>query len=537
MFRNPFLAILWIVCCFFLFGAYQTDAKAKTTSKKSLKTKKSASVKAVKTSNKPITYKVQKGDTLYGIAKKFGVSVEELKKLNQLKTPQLKPGQTIKIVSTKTNSEAKTSTSSKNNLVQTSLPESPSVYVVKKGDTLFSIAKKFGISVEDLKRINQLSGNSLRVGQTLIVKIPSNKPAEFSEQKPVESSQQEALQKVDLQPHKLNLQTPQTISSSKADSPKVISTEVVSGTPKMVEQKEKIQWITYKVKRGDTLYSIAKKFGVSVEELKRINHLNHTKLSVGKVIKVKEKRVLVQEKVNLPKIEAPSGVGFIWHKVKEGETLYNISLRYGIPIEDIKKLNNLEDNVIFVGQALRIPTYDDQPFMLENPAVAFQEKTRTHSFSDFFLNRSFLDLEDEKRLQDKFIEIAKQYEDYRYKLGGNGNGYMDCSMFVKKVFESLGIDLPRTSREQFWIGVSVSKDELIPGDLLFFAKNRRPESINHVGIYIGNNRFMHFSSTKRGLAVDSLDSNYFKTRFVGAKRVLKNSVLFNLSTFSEDVGS
>jgi cell wall-associated NlpC family hydrolase len=110
-------------------------------------------------------------------------------------------------------------------------------------------------------------------------------------------------------------------------------------------------------------------------------------------------------------------------------------------------------------------------------------------------------------------------------------------MFVKKVFESLGIKLPRTSREQFWIGVSVSKDELIPGDLLFFGKNRRPESINHVGIYIGNNRFMHFSSSKKGLAVDSLDSNYFRNRFVGAKRVLKNSVLFNLSSFSEDIGS
>jgi LysM repeat protein len=528
IFQNPFLAILWVVCCFFLFGAYQVDAKTKTTSKKPSKTKKSASLKAVKTSNKPITYKIQKGDTLYSIAKKFGISVEDLKRINQLKNHQLKPGQTIKIVATQPISEAKTAPSSKN-LIQTSLPESPSVYVVKKGDTLFSIAKKFGVSVEELKRINQLSDHSLKVGQSLIVKIPSNKPIEFLEQKTVESSQQEVSQKVDSQP-------PQIISPE-VDSPRVISTEVVSATPKKVGQKEKIQWITYKVKKGDTLFSIAKKFGVSVEELKRINHLSHTKLRVGKVIKVKEKRVLVQEKVNLPKIEAPSGTGFIWHKVKEGETLYNISLRYGIPIEDIKKLNNLEDNVIFVGQALKIPTYDDEPFVLENPAVAFQEKTKSHSFSDFFLNRSFLDQEDEKRLQDKFIEIAKQYEDYRYKLGGNGNGYMDCSMFVKKVFESLGIKLPRTSREQFWIGVSVSKDELIPGDLLFFAKNRRPESINHVGIYIGNNRFMHFSSTKKGLAVDSLDSNYFRNRFVGAKRVLKNSVLFNLSSFSEDIGS
>jgi cell wall-associated NlpC family hydrolase len=98
-------------------------------------------------------------------------------------------------------------------------------------------------------------------------------------------------------------------------------------------------------------------------------------------------------------------------------------------------------------------------------------------------------------------------------------------MFVKLVYEELGIELPRTSREQFLIGIDVEKDELIPGDLLFFSRYRDKDNISHVGIYIGDNKFVHFSSRRRGLSIDSLDEPYFNERFVSAKRILNGEIL------------
>ena len=141
------------------------------------------------------------------------------------------------------------------------------------------------------------------------------------------------------------------------------------------------------------------------------------------------------------------------------------------------------------------------------------------------MSKSVLDKKDENLLKKKFLEISRQYKYYRYRLGGNGNGYLDCSMFVKLVYKKLGIELPRTSREQFRVGIKVEKDELIPGDLLFFSRYRNKRRISHVGIYIGDNKFIHFSSSRKGLAIDSLNEAYFRSRFIGAKRILNGEIL------------
>ena len=91
------------------------------------------------------------------------------------------------------------------------------------------------------------------------------------------------------------------------------------------------------------------------------------------------------------------------------------------------------------------------------------------------------------------------------------------------VYRKLGIDLPRTARAQFNIGIPVSKRELKVGDLVFFRTYARFPS--HVGIYIGNGKFVHFSSMFHGLAISSLDKGYFKRRYIGAKRVLSEKIV------------
>ena len=209
-----------------------------------------------------------------------------------------------------------------------------------------------------------------------------------------------------------------------------------------------------------------------------------------------------------------------------------------MPIEILKSINHIEDNVVFVGQKLKIPysQLEETPFILENPAIVYQEKPEDllpQKLSKFFLSKSILDKEEENFLRQKFLEISHQYREHKYKIGGDGNGYLDCSMFVKLVYQNLGIDLPRTSREQFQVGIEVEKEELIPGDLLFFSRDKTRENISHVGIYIGDNKFIHFSSSRRGLSIDSLEEDYFKNRFVGAKRILKENIIENFSYLKE----
>jgi len=346
-------------------------------------------------------------------------------------------------------------------------------YKVKKGDTLYRISKNYNVSLAELKRLNNLFHNNIYVGQ--ILKIP------------------------------VQLNTKQKNTG--------------------------IKKTYYIVKKGDTLYSISKKYGVSVEELKKINNLKTSKIKIGQKLIVYEAHQILQNEEEAEK-------DFILYEVKEGETLYTISLKTNVPINLLKSLNNLKDNVVFVGQKLKIP-YDpikEKPFLLENPTLYFKEDSSELLFQKFsinFLSKSIIDEKDENLLQKRFLKISQQYKNYKYRLGGNGNGYLDCSMFVKLIYKNLGIELPRTSREQFLVGIPVKREELIPGDLVFFSRYRNKRRISHVGIYIGNNKFIHFSSSRKGFAIDSLNKPYFNSRFVGAKRIINGEILERFYTKKE----
>ena len=110
----------------------------------------------------------------------------------------------------------------------------------------------------------------------------------------------------------------------------------------------------------------------------------------------------------------------------------------------------------------------------------------------------------------------------RYRYGGNSPEQgLDCSGLVRYVFrEAGGTDLPRTSNEMSRRGQPVEKQDLQPGDLVFF--NTLNRAFSHVGIYLGNNQFIHSPSTGRNVRVENMDMTYWKTRFDGARRVLEN---------------
>lgn len=208
------------------------------------------------------TYVVQKGDSLYSIANKLGTTVSELKKENNLTTNTLQIGEVLRIP-TKEIYEGE-----------------ENVYIVQKGDTLYSVAMANNTTVDELKRINNLTTNILSTGQLL--KIPS------------------AL-------------LPES---------------------------------TYIVKKGDSLYSIANKYNTTVDELKRINNLTSNILSIGQVLKLPSDKVSDVEKEE----------NTISYTVQKGDSLYSIARKYSTTIDKIKDLNNLTTNLLSIGQVLLIPT-------------------------------------------------------------------------------------------------------------------------------------------------------------------------------------
>jgi gamma-D-glutamyl-L-lysine dipeptidyl-peptidase len=111
---------------------------------------------------------------------------------------------------------------------------------------------------------------------------------------------------------------------------------------------------------------------------------------------------------------------------------------------------------------------------------------------------------------------AERFVGIPYQWGGNNvvDG-MDCSGFVRAVYNLCGVNIPRTSGEQFRVGKNVSRGDLVDGDLVFFGYSE--SSISHVGIFVGNNRFVHAPKRGEDIKISSLDSGYSR-KFIGARR-------------------
>ena len=114
-----------------------------------------------------------------------------------------------------------------------------------------------------------------------------------------------------------------------------------------------------------------------------------------------------------------------------------------------------------------------------------------------------------------------------YKWSGTTTKGFDCSGYTSWVFNKLGIDLPHTSKGQATIGESVSKDQLRPGDLVFF--NTDGKGISHVGIYVGDGKFYH-SATDKGVIITKMSDSYYTKRYVTARRVLSDEQYTQLMT-------
>lgn len=122
-------------------------------------------------------------------------------------------------------------------------------------------------------------------------------------------------------------------------------------------------------------------------------------------------------------------------------------------------------------------------------------------------------------LGEQIVALAKQYLGTPYVLGGNGPSSFDCSGFTKYIYAQFGYTLNRTATDQLQNGVSVSRSELQPGDLVFFKYNTS-KPVSHVGIYIGGGEFIHASTNRYMVQIDQMNSGHYANVFVYARRIL-----------------
>lgn len=216
-------------------------------------------------------YTVKRGDTLYSIANQFSTTVQKLKSLNNLTSNNLQIGQVL-LVTEKTYPDVST-------------------YTVEKGDTLYGIANKFSTTVQAIKTLNNLTTNTLLPGQQVY------------------------------------------IPASSATTPTTPTTPQEPETP----------YLIYTVQRGDSLWKISQKYGIPVNDIIAFNNLSSVNLQIGD-----ELRIPITSQDNNTSNQ-------FTYTVKNGDTLWSIAKQFNVSVDSIKAANNLTSNLLTVGQTLTIP--------------------------------------------------------------------------------------------------------------------------------------------------------------------------------------
>ena len=203
-------------------------------------------------------YTIQEGDSLYSIANEFNISVNDLIDFNALPTTILTVGETIRIP-------------------KGSVPNKENVYIVKPGDTLYRIANTYGVNVNDLIAVNNLTSNILTIGQELVIPL-----------KPVTEE----------------------------------------------------DYVVYQVEPNDTLYSIARRYNTKVDIIKSYNNLTSNLLNVGQILQIP---------INNTEIVYQT------YQVEPGDTLYSIARKYNTTVAEIAAINNNLSSILSIGQVIKIP--------------------------------------------------------------------------------------------------------------------------------------------------------------------------------------
>ena len=474
------------------------------------------------------THEVLPKETLYGIAKQHHITIEDLYKINpNLEKEGLKIGQTIKIpqkaladfvvakeIVKPTNVE-KTNVSKKNiqkaeTVAATKIEEKLEIstqvieYEVLPKESLYAIAKTYGIKLTDLQNANPALGTkSLQVGQKITVPLKEGTNLSFISEKVVEQKEVKPIK------------------------------EVAVKTKPTEEQKETTTQFIHEVLPKESLYSIAKQYKSTRADLQKANpDLSTKSLKVGQKINVlvkadanfnlvaenKEVKIEKETAIVAQNIEDNKTATEIAHEVLSKETKYGIAKQYGLTVAELENQNPNISKKLLVGSVLKIrgsklivkEIFVENPIASEVPNTEqkFESKEANTVRDADFINQ--------------LISKAAENIGTRYRSGGTTPEGFDCSGFMYYTFSNYDIKLPRSSVEMASYGSKIDVQNAQKGDLIFF-KTRGSSQINHVGMVVevfdGEIKFIH-SATHGGVIISSTKESYYERNLAQVNRVL-----------------
>jgi cell wall-associated NlpC family hydrolase len=449
------------------------------------------------------SYTVKPGDTAFSIAARFGIKADELLKRNKLSSPALHVGQVLDVP---------------DQVIQAAAPV-PRKHTVAPGETLFSIAKKYGSSVDAIRTLNKLGDVPLKVGQVLNVPSTSSSSSIVSSStvssppsssNPASSSTKPATRPIitvtPSPPPLPDLGTPTSATSSQTN-PSVTPQKPVLPSPAVVSGANVKPTVTAPVPPGPLPRSVvvlpppdpnnpfgeAKEQPISEGAVKTSSGAPTPDLGTPPNAPEGQPDTTSPDTASTPSKTVTSDPGTvgtepeILHSVARGDTLTSISKRYNVDVNAIRQANNLASDSLAIGQILKIPMLQAAPST--NPGASTDLRS-----------------------------TAERYLGVTYRYGGSSNDGLDCSGFVVIVFNELGIKVPRTSAQQFAFGQPVERTDLQLGDLVFF--NTTGQGVSHVGIYLSDNEFIHAASNPGRVIKSKLIEPYYAQRYLGARRVM-----------------
>lgn len=255
-------------------------------------------------------YTVKFGDTLYSIANKYNTSVNELKRLNNLNSNNLTIGQKLQIP-------------------KNEIQEDYITYTVKLGDTLYSIAKNYNITPNDIIEYNNLPTTVLTVNQTLKIPTTQVNPNTY-------------VVKAGDTLYSIAQSFNTTVTNIK-DLNNLYNNNLTIGQELIIPRNDitEVDYVVYQVKRGDTLYSIAKEYNTKVSSIKSYNNLTSDTLTIGDILQIPIEETKTEYQI---------------YKVNSNDTLYSIANKFNTTVQKIIDLNNLTSTLLNINQELKIPS-------------------------------------------------------------------------------------------------------------------------------------------------------------------------------------
>lgn len=433
--------------------------------------------------NADTTHHVVKNDTVWDLSQKYGVSIQSIEQLNKINTDThlIREGQTLTIPTTgKTAAKTATKTSQ---------------VTVKAGDTLWALAQKYGTTVEKLRQLNGLASDAYLIHVGDVIKVDgqvttttttnaqatstvSSEANQTSQAASTASSEANQTSQAAATASSEASQTSQATSTASSEASQAASTSQAA-TPYVAANH-----VTYTVQAGDSLYTIAQKYGVTVDSLRQANTLGAT-LQVGQSLTVNDPTKNPQASVAASQAEQTPAQTTTTSQATQATQTTQAATTTNQVAQTTSQTTSQPAAQTQTSQA-------SQTTQTSQQTQASQAQVATPSSYSV----------------SALLSYAQTFTGVPYVLGGTTPAGFDCSGFTQYVFNHFGKNIGRTTYQQQYAGTKLAVSSAQPGDLLFWGAYG---SAYHVGIYLGGSSYI--AAPEPGESVSVKSFTYYQPSF------------------------